>query len=138
MRLVLDTNVLVAALLTPAGACGRLLDLILDGAAGVCLDPRILQEYEDVLRRPQLFPPSDAVEVVLDFFRSTAESVAALPLGVRLPDPDDLPFLEVAATAEAVLVTDNLRHFPKKACKPVQVVTPQECIGLLRGPAPDL
>ncbi len=57
MRIVLDTNVLVAGLLTPGGACGRLLDLVLDGAVGVHIDRRILQEYEDVLRRPQLSLP---------------------------------------------------------------------------------
>ena len=32
-RVVLDTNVLVASLLQPAGRCGRLLDLVVDGAA---------------------------------------------------------------------------------------------------------
>ena len=137
MRIVIDTNVLVAAFLTPVGACGRLLDLALDGAVGVYADRRMLQEYEDVLRRPQLSLPPDAVNAVLDFFRSAADPVAALPLAVRLPDPDDQAFLEVAATAEAVLVTGNLRHFPKKSCKPVQVVTSKECLDLLRRSTPD-
>ncbi len=138
MRVVLDTNVLVAALLTPVGACGRLLDLALDGAIRVYVDRRILQEYEDVLRRPQLSLPPDAVAVVLDFFRYAAEPVAALPLPMSLPDPDDHSFLEVAVTAEAVLVTGNRRHFPKRLCKPIQVVTPKECLDLLRRFTPAL
>ncbi|HWT84007.1 MAG TPA: putative toxin-antitoxin system toxin component, PIN family [Candidatus Methylomirabilis sp.] len=138
MRVVLDTNVLVAALLTPVGACGRLLDLVLDGAVDVYADRRMLQEYEEVLRRPQLGLPPDDVDVVLNFFRHTANPVAALPLAVTLPDPDDQPFLEVAAAGKAVLVTGNRRHFPKRACKPVQVVSPKECLDLLRRSAPDL
>jgi uncharacterized protein len=138
VRVVLDTNVLVAALLTPVGACGRLLDLVLDGAVDVYADRRMLQVYEDVLRRPQLCLPPDDVNVVLNFFRHAANPVAASPLAVTLSDPGDQPFLEVAAAEEAVLVTGNRRHFPKKVCKPVQVVTPKECLDLLRRSAPDL
>ena len=132
MRIVLDTNVLVAALLSPLGTCARLLDLVLDGAIAICADNRILQEYEDVLHRKELALPVAAVRAVLDFLRESAEPIAARPLATTLPDPDDLPFLEVAATAEAVLVTGNLRHFPKKACRAVRVIGPAECLELLR------
>ena len=132
MKIVLDTNVLVAALLSPVGTCARLLDLILDGAIGICADTRILQEYADVLRRQELALPKVAVEAVLDFLHSLAEPIAARPLATALPDLDDLPFLEVAATAEAILVTGNLRHFPKKVCRGVRVIGPAECLELLR------
>ena len=132
MRIVLDTNVLVAGLLNPAGACGRLLDLVLDGTVSFCVDERILQEYEEVLRRPRLALPADAVREVLAFVRHSAEPVASLPLDAKLPDPDDLPFLEVAAAAGAVLVTGNLRHYPKKAIGRVSAVSPAEGLELLR------
>ena len=132
MKIVLDTNVLVAALLSPLGTCARLLDLVLDGAIAICADNRILQEYEDVLHRKELALPVAAVRAVLDFLRESAEPIAARPLATTLPDPDDLPFLEVAATAEAVLVTGNLRHFPRKACRTMRVIGPAECLELLR------
>lgn len=133
MRVVLDTNVLVAGLLNPPGPCGRLVDLVLDGVARVCVDRRILQEYEEVLRRPRFsFSPATVAEV-LDYLRHSADPVAALPLPANLPDPDDLPFLEVAAAAEAVLVTGNLRDYPKKAAGRVAVVTPAGYLNLLRG-----
>ena len=132
MKIVLDTNVLVAALLSPLGTCARLLDFVLDGAIGIGVDPRILQEYEDVLHRKELALPVAAVRVVLNFLRESAEPIAARPLATTLPDPDDLPLLEVTATAEAILVTGNLRHFPKKACRTVRVIGPAECLELLR------
>lgn len=132
MRIVLDTNVLVSGLLNPAGACGRLLDLVLDGAVLCSADERILREYEEVLRRPRLALPAGPVREVLTFLRHTAELVAPLPLAKRLPDPDDLPFLEVAAAAGAILVTGNLRHYPKKALGRVTVVSAAEYLDLLR------
>jgi len=132
MRIVLDTNVLVAGLLNPTGACGRLLDLVLEGIVQPCVDGRILREYENVLRRQHLELPASPVADALDFLRHFGEYIAAVPLAASLPDPDDLPFLEVAAFAQADLVTGNLRHFPKRVCRPVRVITPAECLERLR------
>ncbi|MBI4735167.1 MAG: putative toxin-antitoxin system toxin component, PIN family [candidate division NC10 bacterium] len=132
MKIVLDTNVLVAGLLTPGGACGRVLDLVIEGVVETCVDERILREYEMVLRRPRLaIPPADA-RTALDIIRRTAEPVAPVPLPADLPDKDDVPFLEVAAAARAILVTGNLRHFPRKACKDVRVLSPAGLLDLLR------
>lgn len=44
---------------------------------------------------------------------------------VALPDPDDLPFLEVAWASAAPLVTGNLAHFPEEARGPVAVWSPR-------------
>lgn len=132
MRAVLDTNVVVSAALTTHGACGRILDVLSAGAFGLCADDRILAEYDSVLHRPELdIAPADAA-VVMDLVRHMAVPVAAPPLSARLPDPDDLPFLEVAAAADAVLVTGNTRHFPKKACGDVRVLSPREFLEILR------
>jgi putative PIN family toxin of toxin-antitoxin system len=132
VKIVLDTNVLVAGLLTPGGACGRILDLVIEGVVETCVDERILSEYEVVLRRPRLAIPPGNARTVLDVIRRTAEPVAAVPLPVALPDKDDVPFLEVAAATRAILVTGNLRHFPKKACKDVRVLSPAGLLDLLR------
>ena len=132
MKVVLDTNVLVSGLLTGAGACGRILDLTVDGALGLCIDGRILQEYRDVLGRAELAIGRAEAEEILNFIEHSAEPVAAVPLAAELPDPEDLPFLEVAATGQAILVTGNRRHFPKRRCAPVNVVSPRELLDLLR------
>jgi putative PIN family toxin of toxin-antitoxin system len=132
VKIVLDTTVLVAGLLTPGGACGQVLDLVIEGVVETCVDERILSEYEMVLRRPRLAIPSGDARTVLDIIRRTAERVAAVPLPADLPDKDDVPFLEVAFAARAILVTGNLRHFPKKACKDVPVLSPTGLLDLLR------
>jgi len=132
VRLVLDTNVLVSALLRAPGPCGRLVDLLLDGAIEACVDERILGEYQEVLVRPAFRFALPDIETILEFFRHIAIPVVALPLDVALPDPDDLPFLEVAASAQAILVTGNRRRFPKNAIGSVVVVSPTEYLKALQ------
>jgi putative PIN family toxin of toxin-antitoxin system len=92
-RVVIDTNVLVAALLHPDGSCGRLLDLVVDGAVEVCIDNRILAEYAEGQSRRKFHLPPDKIQTALVFFQQSSIPVIAHPLGVVLPDPDDLPFL---------------------------------------------
>ncbi len=131
---MIDTNILVASLIQPAGFCGRLLDLVVDGAVDACVDDRILAEYEDVLPRRKFHLPPEKIQTTLDFFRQSSIPVIAHPLTVVLPDPDDLPFLEVAASGHAILVTGNRRHFPKAATGTLPVLSPAECLEAIREP----
>jgi putative PIN family toxin of toxin-antitoxin system len=54
MLIVLDTNILVSALLKRNSNPGRILDLIISNQVQVALDSRILKEYVNVLARPRL------------------------------------------------------------------------------------
>jgi hypothetical protein len=54
VKVVLDTNVLVSAVLTAHGTCARIIDLLVDGTFSLLADDRILAEYTDVLQRPEL------------------------------------------------------------------------------------
>lgn len=133
MRVVLDTNVIVPGLLNPHGAPGRVIDLVLDGRLVPLYDDRILDEYRNVLLRPEFaFHPRD-VETFIDYVRTQGQQVGAGPLAVTLPDEDDLPFLEVAASGAAqALVTGNRRHFvPKKGSHQVPVYTPDRLLSAL-------
>ena len=132
MKVVVDTNVLVSALLSAGGPCARIVELMLDGFLAPCIDGRILEEYRDVLCRSELGIAPGEAESILQALSLSAETVSALPLAATLPDVDDLPSLEVAAAAGAVLVTGNLRHFPKHQRKGVPVVAPAELLDLLR------
>jgi putative PIN family toxin of toxin-antitoxin system len=133
VRVVLDTNDLVSAVLSAHGTCARIVDMIADGALDLYADDRILAEYDSVLHRPELrIAPEDA-GVILDLIRSITDTVAAIPLPVQLPDPDDAAFLEVAAASGSILITGNTRHFPTNARTGVSVMTPAEFLELLRG-----
>ncbi len=113
MKVVLDTNVIVSAFLRPEGPPGVVLDLAEMGAFTVLRDSRILAEYREVLSRPRFAFSAGAVADLRAFFAEKGELVAAPPLAIDLPDPDDLPFVEVAVAGKAdALVTGNARHFP--------------------------
>ena len=132
MKAVLDTNVVVSAALTVHGVCARIVDLLADGVFGVYLDDRILEEYATVLSRPELkIVPEDAA-ALLELIDAVAERVTAFPLGAELPDPTDLPLLDVAEAARACLVTGNVRHFPRRVCGHVAVIRPGEFLDVLR------
>ena len=132
MKVVLDTNILVSGLISAKGPCGQILRLTFGGVLQPCVDDRILDEYETVLPRPLFrIHPEDVAEA-LSVIRLRAERIAPVPLDVELPDETDLPFVEVAAAAEAILVTGNLRHFPRRKCKSVTVANPREFLDLLR------
>ena len=132
MKCVLDTNVIVSGILTPEGRCGRILDLLLEGHIPIVVDSRVQAEYEEVLTRPKLALPPQAVAVFMEFIRSRAERVVSEPLKASLPDPSDLPFLEAASCSGAILVTGNKRHFPYKACGRFKVLSVAEFMDLLR------
>ena len=134
MRVVLDTNVLVAGLLNPYGPPGRIVQMLAAGKLALLFDARILNEYRQVLARPKFPFRPDEIEALLQQAYTTGEPVAPGLLAVPLPDAGDEPFLEVAITAGAeYLVTGNARHFPVRHRHRVRVVSPAKFIEICRG-----
>lgn len=134
MKIVLDTNILVSGLLQPFGPSGQIVSLVASGELILCHDPRILAEYRDVLLREKFRFDPDRVEALLDQIRACGILVMGRPLAVRLPDPDDQPFLEVALSGNVqCLVTGNGKHYPAETRQGVEVLSPREFIELSRG-----
>jgi putative PIN family toxin of toxin-antitoxin system len=133
VRVVVDSNVLVSAMLSPHAPPAQVVRLVLQGDLGLLHDHRILAEYREVLSRPRFdFDPED-VHSVLAGIEWNGETVFASPLPVELPDPDDLPFLEVADAASADgLITGNPRHYrPVSGRHGVRIWSPRELTDLL-------
>ncbi len=138
MNIVLDTNVLVAGLLSPFGPCGKIVRMVSSGELTLVLDARILTEYQEVLARPKFRLEQGKVTAILDFIKYRGTIVSASPLKHPLPDPDDEPFLEVAISARAAcLVTGNLAHFPAESCRGAFVSSPTEFLAFYRRHMPD-
>ena len=133
MNIVLDTNVLVAGLLTPFGSCGEIVRMVSSGELTLSLDARILIEYQDLLDRPKFKFDKDKVAALLDHIEHRGITVASSPLPQPLPDIDDEPFLEVAIAARAIcIVTGNQVHFPTELCQGVMVLSPSDFLGFYR------
>jgi hypothetical protein len=93
------------------------------------------QEYEDVLRRPELAFSAGVVDDLLAPIDQFGFLVAAAPpCPVPLPDLDDEPFLAVARATESALVTGNLKHYPARSRQRVTVLTltPRQLVDRLR------
>ena len=129
MRVVVDTNVLVSGLLSPFGPPGMIVRLIAAGRLNLCYDARIVAEYAEVLHR-RAFPFSrDEIGALTAQIEASGVLASPVPLAVRLPDPDDEPFLEAAITARAeFLVTGNGDHYPPDLRCGIRVVSPREFI----------
>lgn len=130
MKAVVDTNVWVSAFLTPAGKPAKLFDAIYAGRLVPVLSAAIAQEYRSVLARARF---NIDREILKEFFGTLAshghfeESVPTLDL--RIPDPSDAPFIELARHAACPVITGNSRHFP--AGTGVMVLTPAEWLLLV-------
>ena len=133
MRIVMDTNVLVSGMLTPFGVCGEIVRMLTSSNISLCVDSRILFEYEDVLRRPRFQIEHNMIDVVMEYIESTSEAHNTTPLQKSLPDSDDNPFLEVALSANVdCLVTGNVKHFPRDLCCGMRVLSPRKFIDIIK------
>jgi putative PIN family toxin of toxin-antitoxin system len=123
MNIVLDTNVLVSGLLSPHGYPAQILNLVLNKRIELVIDARIFAEYTEVLKRPKFKFRGEWINPLLDFIKMESESIIPEPLYIKLQDPSDRMFLEVAKTAQVhYLATGNTKHFPED---PV-IVSPKE------------
>jgi putative PIN family toxin of toxin-antitoxin system len=130
IRAVIDTNVLVSGLLSPAGNEALILLAIHQGLVRPCFSQDILEEYAAVLARPKFAFPPDEIEVLVAMFRSKGEFFLPDVSAAISPDPADTKFLHCAQAALAdYLVTGNKRDFPKASYGPTRVVNAGELLG---------
>jgi putative PIN family toxin of toxin-antitoxin system len=137
---VLDTNVIVAALVSRRGASHWLLDRVLDGRLEIAVSVALALEYEDVLSRARLNELSWAsarqIDHVLDGVLQSARLVTPISFRLRpiLSDPDDDLVLECAVQARAkAIVTVNERDFaPVKQLYDIAIVKPGALVAELR------
>lgn len=134
LRVVLDTNVLVSAMLSGGGAPDLALQLLLQREAVWLADSRILAEYDDVTSRARFGFPAGERRCLLDAISGITEPVLSRPLRLSLPDNDDRIFVEVAIAGRAdAIVTGNTKHFvPTKGKLGVAVWTPRQFVDRLR------
>ena len=123
IRAVIDTNVLVSALLSRSGNEALILLAVQHGMIRPCFSEPILQEYAAVLARPRLAFPSDEIEALLATLRSKGEPFEPEGSPFRSPDSSDSKLLHCAHAAQAdFIVTGNRRHFPDAPYGPTHLV----------------
>ena len=128
---VIDTNVLVSAMLRWESVPGSVTEETLTGRIIPLLNDEIIAEYRDVLNRPKFRFPADAVEVVINELIKRGIFLNGETVDEVIPDPKDAVFYQVVMEARktdpAYLVTGNLKHFPVRSF----VVTPREMLEII-------
>ena len=131
LRLVIDTNVVVSAALKPDGLERVVFLVAITKPARWYVSRPILQEYSDVLTRPELKIRKGPRVQFLQLIRNRSHVVVP---SVRLQvthDPADNMFVECADAARAdYLVTGNRKHFPG-FWKNTKIITPREFLDLI-------
>jgi uncharacterized protein len=114
IRVVLDTNILVSALLSPNGPPAQtFLAVLFEPEMQLCVSGEVFAEYEEVLRRPRLNRSDREIEASLRAIRERGFWVKLTDRIHVCTDPDDNIFLECEQAATAhFLVTGNAKHFP--------------------------
>jgi uncharacterized protein len=131
LRLVIDTNVLISAAIKPAGLQSTVLLLAMTKPARWYVSRPILEEYREVLARPELHIRKGLRRQLLQLVRNRSRLVATSRHLEVTPDPDDNIFLECADAAQAdYLITGNQKHFPK-FWKKTKIITSQEFVSLV-------
>ncbi|HEV8180859.1 MAG TPA: putative toxin-antitoxin system toxin component, PIN family [Candidatus Angelobacter sp.] len=114
LRLVIDTNVLVSAVLKPDGLQRTVFLLATTKPARWYVSGPIMEEYAAVLARPELKIRKSLRLQFIQLIKNHTHSVTPSRLPQLTTDPDDNIFLECADAARAdYLVTGNPRHFPR-------------------------
>ena len=101
IKVVVDTNVMVSALLVAESNPARILNMVLNGRLLLCYDSRIMLEYKTVLFRPKFPFQKRDVQILLDTLMRIGASVLAEPSEVQFSDVTDKKFFEVALSAGA-------------------------------------
>lgn len=128
---VLDTNVIVSALIRKESVPGAVVIHALEGKIIPLVNAEILEEYNDVLRRKKFKFDEQTVEVITAGIISRAIHIDAVKTEEFFPDPKDAVFYEIVMESrkehDAYLVTGNLKHFPQRTF----IVTPREMLNII-------
>ncbi len=135
MRLILDTNVVVAGLRSPSGASAKLLEMALDRQFSLVLSVALALEFEAVCNDPSQRIDSGLSEEEVNQIISSLCAVAD-PVSVhllwrpQLRDPGDEMVLEAAINGYAdALVTFNQRDFGDVPSRfGIALLTPQQAL----------
>lgn len=135
MRAVLDSNVIISALLSPNGTPAKVLRASLEGACDLVVSPLLLAELARALAYPKLRSriTEDEALAVIDLLQQDADlrDDPAGPPPVHSPDPDDDYLIALAAASQAVIVSGDDHLLGLKAVIPVY--RPAEFLELIEG-----
>jgi putative PIN family toxin of toxin-antitoxin system len=134
VRVVLDANVLVSALISQAGPPREIVGAWVDERYELIASPALLDELRDVLARPR-FRLWVSLDVAAEFIHGLAQDAVIVddpPAQPGLtPDPDDDYLIALARATHADCVVSGDRHLLDLQAPDPPVLTPRQFLDLL-------
>ena len=128
---VIDTNVLISALISPKSdsATVQILDKSFDEEIIPLYNQDILKEYKEVMNRPKFHLSETDIDFVIRSITEGGIEVEEIHSEYVFADKKDKVFYEVYLSfPDSYLITGNIRHFPKQD----QILSPSEMIKILQ------
>ena len=129
--MVIDTNVIVSALLINSSVPNRIIMLIQSDKIVPLINEEIIAEYSLVLHRSKFNFSNEKIEEVLDLMFDKSIFVTNKQPYSNPIDQSDAVFIEVTMTTRkefnTYLITGNIKHFPKVD----YILTPRQFLDLI-------
>lgn len=114
-KVVLDTNVVVSAALSPRGNPAKIISYIAENVnVQLFISADIVAEYRRVLAYEHLKLAVDIQDNILETTQMFGVLIEPTVSSEHMPDESDRIFYDAAVEADAIIVTGNLKHYPDK------------------------
>jgi len=112
VKVVLDTNILISALINENGKPRKILNLFYDKEIALYFAPDIIEEYKDVLSRKEFNINSEKIGKVVNAVRRLGIHTEPPKSIIAMRDETDRIFYDTAKSAGTWLITGNIKHYP--------------------------
>jgi putative PIN family toxin of toxin-antitoxin system len=136
MRVVVDTNILISAVIKPTSAVGPVLIALRNGRYTILYAQPLLTELVDVINRPRIRNKygltDEDIRTVIALILLRGEAVVPQEKITACRDPKDDKFLEVAVAGDADLIVsgdDDLLVL--NPFRDIAIVTPRAFLQML-------
>ena len=135
VKVVIDTNIIISAFISPFGASAQIFELFLQGYIINYTSEEIIQELERVIYRQKFIGCIEThdKQFMIDNFRSL--SLVIVPIAkekVIKDDPDDDKIVNCALTAGAAIITGDKPLLDLKSFSNVSILSPREFLERLK------
>ncbi len=136
MRVVIDANIFISALIRPDGKPGQIIQRWRDGSFILLYSDTLLQEWLDVLSRPRIqnkyHLTNEDAQTILMFILLRGEAVTPNRKITACRDPKDNQFLEVSAAGQAdVIVSGDKDLLVLNPFEDIPIVSPHSFLAML-------
>ena len=142
LKIVLDTNVFVSALINPRGKPAQILNYVFESKVRLFTSPSIIEELERVLSYPKLVKRHGLEKQELKEFVSDLLSILSLVEGKKAieliaEDPADNNYLSCALDAKAdFIVSGDIHLLNLREYEGIQIITPAQFLEMLEKEKP--